>query len=151
MCKGSGHLGLKFKQGDGQVPEGFYYIDRFNPVSNFYLSLGLNYPNEANALRSDAIDLGGDIFIHGSCVSVGCLPLPDTYIKELYVLCVLVKSNGQGKIPVHIYPYRFNVLNNILFKTFSKYASFWDSLESEFIFFQEHKTLRFFEINTIGN
>lgn len=45
ICARSGQLGPKRKQGDGQVPEGFYYIDRFNPTSNYYLSLGLNYPN----------------------------------------------------------------------------------------------------------
>lgn len=45
ICSRSGQPGPKRKQGDGQVPEGFYHIDRFNPTSNFYLSLGLNYPN----------------------------------------------------------------------------------------------------------
>src|SRR5690606_38541321 len=73
ICSRSGQLGPKRKQGDYQVPEGFYYIDRFNPSSNFYLSLGLNYPNAADKRNSKANHLGGDIFIHGSCVTIGCL------------------------------------------------------------------------------
>jgi murein L,D-transpeptidase YafK len=69
ICARSGLLGPKRKQGDYQVPEGFYYIDRFNPTSNFYLSLGLNYPNLSDKLKSKASDVGGDIFIHVSCAT----------------------------------------------------------------------------------
>ena len=151
VCKGSGSLGPKFEQGDKQVPEGFYFIERFNPESNFYLSLGINYPNSADVLRTDALDPGGDIFIHGSCVTVGCLPMTDEFIKELYVLCVLAKSKGQQKIPVHIYPYKFNLLNNLVYKTFSKYSDFWDGLILDFNFFQKNRQLRFYEIDYLGN
>ena len=95
VCAGSGSLGPKNKQGDRQVPEGFYFIDRFNPLSNFWLSLGINYPNKADAARSNANDLGGDIFIHGSCSTVGCLPMNDENIKEIYLLSILAKNKGQ--------------------------------------------------------
>lgn len=151
VCKASGNLGPKYKQGDHQVPEGFYYIDRFNPNSNFHLSLGINYPNSADKLRSDANDLGGDIFIHGSCVTVGCLPMTDEVIKELYVLCALARSNGQDKIPVYIYPYRFNVLNNLIYKTMSKHREFWDGLLEDYQYFQLNRQLRFYEIDRNGN
>jgi murein L,D-transpeptidase YafK len=104
VCKKSGKLGPKRKQGDLQVPEGFYYIDRFNPASNFHLSLGINYPNQSDLFWADKTDPGGDIFIHGSCVTVGCLPITDDQIKELYIFCVEAKSNGQNQIPVHIFP-----------------------------------------------
>ena len=151
VCKASGKLGPKYKQGDHQVPEGFYYIDRFNPKSTYYLSLGINYPNMADQRRSDAADLGGDIFIHGSCVTVGCLPMTDDIIKELYVLCVLAKSNGQDKIPVYIYPYRFNILNNLIYKTMSKHSEFWDGLVEDYQYFQLNRQLRFYEIDANGN
>ncbi len=108
ICEVSGVLGPKQKQGDLQTPEGFYYIDRFNPQSNFYLSLGINYPNIADRRRSDASNLGGDIFIHGSCETVGCLPMTDDQIKEIYVLTVEASHHGQSQIPVHIFPYRIN-------------------------------------------
>ena len=108
VCAASGNLGPKIKQGDQQVPEGVYYIDRFNPQSSFHLSLGLNYPNSIDRKRSGSQNPGGDIFIHGACVSIGCLAITDTYINELYVLAALAKSGNPQNIPVHIFPFRMN-------------------------------------------
>lgn len=106
ICAKSGQLGPKRKQGDLQVPEGFYYIDRFNPASSFYLSLGINYPNLSDQRKSKAGNLGGDIFIHGSCVTIGCLPMTDDKIKEIYLYAINARNNGQEKIPVYIFPFR---------------------------------------------
>lgn len=104
VCSKSGTLGPKRKQGDFQVPEGFYSIDRFNPYSNFHLSPGVNYPNKSDQILGLSGSLGGDIFIHGDCVTIGCLPITDDQIKELYILCVEAKNAGQNKIPVTIFP-----------------------------------------------
>lgn len=106
VCAASGELGPKREQGDGQVPEGFYFIDRFNPRSNFHLSLGLDYPNDSDRLRGKKGRLGGDIFIHGSCVTIGCLPLRDGPIEELYLIALDAKTHGQKRIPVHVFPTR---------------------------------------------
>ncbi|NOU61375.1 L,D-transpeptidase family protein [Marinifilum caeruleilacunae] len=111
VCRKSGQLGPKRKQGDLQVPEGFYYIDRFNPASNFHLSLGINYPNQSDKILADQNHPGGDIFIHGACVTVGCLPITDELIKELYLFCVEAKNNGQKHIPVHIFPAKLSDKN----------------------------------------
>jgi murein L,D-transpeptidase YafK len=77
ILKSSGGPGPKRREGDLQVPEGFYVIDRYNPKSNFHLSLGLNYPNAADRVHADPERPGSDIFIHGSNVTVGCAPLGD--------------------------------------------------------------------------
>ncbi|MGZ3848513.1 MAG: L,D-transpeptidase family protein, partial [Flavisolibacter sp.] len=77
ICALAGTLGPKRMQGDYQVPEGFYYINEFNPNSTYYLSLGLNYPNASDKILSDSLHPGGDIYIHGSCVTVGCIPVTD--------------------------------------------------------------------------
>jgi murein L,D-transpeptidase YafK len=77
VCAMAGTLGPKRMEGDYQVPEGFYYINEFNPRSVYHLSLGLNYPNASDRYLSDAIQPGGDIYIHGSCVTTGCIPIPD--------------------------------------------------------------------------
>jgi murein L,D-transpeptidase YafK len=106
ICAASGTLGPKSQAGDLQVPEGVYYVDRFNPVSAYHLSLGINYPNAADRRRSSARNLGGDIFIHGGCVTIGCLPISDRLIEELYVMAVLARSAGQRQIPVQIVPCR---------------------------------------------
>lgn len=104
VCRTSGELGPKRKQGDLQIPEGFYHINRFNPQSNFYLSLGINYPNKSDRVLGNKAKLGGDIFIHGACVTVGCLPITNDLIKELYIFCVEARNNGQTNIPVTIFP-----------------------------------------------
>lgn len=98
----SGVLGPKLQRGDRQVPEGWYYINRFNPKSRFHLSLGLNYPNEADKIRSAGRDPGDDIFIHGSNKSIGCLAMGDPAIEEIYGLARDVKS----RIHVLILPSR---------------------------------------------
>jgi murein L,D-transpeptidase YafK len=109
VCALAGSLGPKRMQGDFQVPEGFYYINEFNPTSNYYLSLGLNYPNASDKVLSDSIKPGGEIYIHGSCVTVGCIPITDQQIDELYVLAAYARDQGQHYIPVHIFPCRFDI------------------------------------------
>lgn len=106
ICTTSGRLGPKRRQGDGQIPEGFYHIRVFNPASSFHLSLGINYPNASDRILSDREHPGGDIYIHGSCVTIGCIPLTDDLIREVYLLCVEARNNGQERIPVTIYPAR---------------------------------------------
>ena len=128
----TGDLGPKRKQGDMQTPEGFYHIDRFNPVSNFHLSLGINYPNESDKILGEKGNLGGDIFIHGSNVTVGCMPMTDDKIKDIYMLAIEARNAGQTQIPVHIFP--MNLSGNHL-KELEKYAksedfiSYWSKLK----------------------
>ena len=62
FCFFSGELGPKREQGDMQIPEGFYHIDRFNPTSYFFLSLGINYPNISDRKLSTSRDVGGRYF-----------------------------------------------------------------------------------------
>lgn len=108
VCATSGTYGPKRKEGDKQIPEGFYYINEFNPNSNYHLALGLNYPNASDAILSDQYKPGGDIYIHGNCVTIGCLPLTDSLIEQVYYLASVVKEQGQDFIPVHIYPLRYD-------------------------------------------
>lgn len=95
FCATSGKVGPKRKEGDLQIPEGIYQINHFNPQSNFYLSLGINYPNASDKILSDKHQPGGSIYIHGNCVTIGCIPITDDKIKELYILAVEARNNGQ--------------------------------------------------------
>ena len=155
ICSKSGSLGPKRKQGDRQVPEGFYYIDRFNPASNFYLSLGINYPNSSDRILSKASNLGGDIFIHGACVTIGCLPMTTDKIKEIYMYAVHAKNNGQNKIPVYIFHYRMTKANNQMY--FGMHMSdqplinFWMNLKKGFQTFQENKKALNYKVNQDGS
>ena len=145
ICASSGEIGPKRKQGDYQVPEGFYFIDRFNPYSNFYLSLGLNYPNKSDRILGLKGKLGGDIFIHGNCVTIGCLPITDDKIKELYLICVEAKNNGQNKIPVTIFP--TELTDSVFAELKAKYSSdtdkigLWTDLKKGYNIFNETKKL----------
>lgn len=151
VCKSSGIVGPKRKEGDLQVPEGFYYIDRFNSKSSFYLSLGLNYPNASDLILSDKQKPGGDIFIHGNCVTVGCLPMTDDKMKEIYLIALNAKLSGQEYIPIHIFPFKFNYLNKyIYFSKFQSFQYFWHNLEEEYNYFETNKNIRNFYVDEKG-
>lgn len=91
----SGRPGPKLAEGDRQVPEGFYQVQSLNPNSRFHLSLRLDYPNAFDR-RAAELDgrthLGGDIMIHGSAVSIGCLAMGDAAAEDLFVLSALARS-----------------------------------------------------------
>lgn len=133
FCTTSGTLGPKRKEGDLQIPEGIYHINHFNPQSNFLLSLGINYPNAADKILSDPKHPGGAIYIHGNCVTVGCIPITDDKIEELYILAVEARNNGQDKIPCHIFPAHLNATGFQQLKTtFGRTPSliaFWENLK----------------------
>lgn len=89
--KASGILGPKLRMGDYQVPEGFYRVESLNPNSKFHLSLRVSYPSgedkeQARLDGRSAENLGGDIMIHGSNQSVGCLAMGDEGAEDLFVL-----------------------------------------------------------------
>lgn len=93
----SGGSGPKLKQGDKQIPEGIYSIEYLNPHSKFHLSMKVNYPNAFDlkmAERDNRVNLGGDIFIHGRDVTIGCIPIGDEAIEELYLLAEHCLKNG---------------------------------------------------------
>lgn len=136
----SGKLGPKIKEGDLQTPEGYYAINAFNPQSNFYLSLGVNYPNQADLFRSGKNKPGGDIYIHGNQVTVGCIPLTDDKIKEVYVLATESRNAGQKEIPVSIYPFRMtneNVKSKL--PLYPQQKLFWTNLQEGYVYFVKHK------------
>lgn len=146
VCTLSGKMGPKRKEGDRQVPEGFYYINDFNPNSNYHLSLGINYPNFSDRILSDQKNPGGDIYIHGNCITVGCIPLTDEFIDEVYILAVNAKNAGQDFIPVHVFPVKFgnpgsmNYLGSFSL-TDSSSKQFWAELRTAYDYFEQHHRL----------
>jgi murein L,D-transpeptidase YafK len=107
----SGEAGPKLKQGDEQVPEGIYSVLWLNPNSSYHLSIRIDYPNKFDkemAKRDKRTRLGGDIFIHGSFVSIGCLAMGDAAIEELFLL---VNDVGTRNTQVLIMPYDFRTID----------------------------------------
>jgi murein L,D-transpeptidase YafK len=154
FCTSSGVLGPKRKEGDLQIPEGIYSINHFNPFSTFHLSLGINYPNASDRILSDKKHPGGAIYIHGSCVSIGCIPITDDKIKELYVLTVEARNEGQENIPVHIFPAkldkgRIEQISDVTTVT-EETVLFWKNLEPVYADFESTKKIRGVKVEKDG-
>jgi len=155
VCSISGDLGPKRRQGDRQVPEGYYEIDLFNPLSDYLLSLHVNYPNNVDRARPGrGGNMGGDIYIHGGCQSIGCLAMTDDGIEELYWMAVEVRAAGQTRIPVHIFPARLDDVGfTRLVKSFAKQPQlgvFWANLKPGFDYFEAHRRLPLVVAGTDG-
>lgn len=97
---GNEPVGHKQFEGDGKTPEGVYFIDRFNPRSQYYLSVGISYPNANDKAYAESFGLrpGGDIFIHGwgpegqvkapkkRDWTAGCIAIRDEEIEEVFAM-----------------------------------------------------------------
>ncbi len=83
ICALSGILGPKRYEGDRQVPEGFYFLSDFKPNSEYHLSMLVNYPNYSDLIAGDKNRPGGDIYIHGACMTVGCMPMTNELIEDI--------------------------------------------------------------------
>lgn len=156
VCALAGSLGPKRMQGDFQVPEGFYYINEFNPKSTYHLSLGLNYPNISDRILGDSLQPGGDIYIHGKCVTTGCIPIMDQQIEELYILAAHAKTQGQDFIPVHIFPIDFknarsNGYLNRYLKDFPEYIPMVNELKQAYNYFEKTKKLPIIMVSRKGD
>jgi murein L,D-transpeptidase YafK len=143
-------------QGDYQVPEGFYYINEFNPKSVYHLSLGLNYPNSSDKMLADSLQPGGDIYIHGSCVTTGCIPITNQQIEELYILATYAKNAGQDFIPVHIFPVQFKNPKSVdyltkFLKDFPEYTNLSNEMKRAYQYFDKTKQLPLVMVNKKGN
>lgn len=156
VCMQSGDIGPKRAEGDNQVPEGFYYINEFNSKSRYHLALGLNYPNASDKVLSDPKKPGGDIYIHGNCVSTGCIAIQDYPIEEVYALAAIAKANGQDFVPVHIYPVNYGIKKSLDYLTESikgKQAINKTilSIKSVYDYFEKKKELPIILVNKKGD
>ena len=109
----SGSLGPKLQEGDGQVPEGIYPIESLNPNSRFHVALRVGYPNTFDsfqAAREGRTQLGGDIMIHGSSVSAGCLAMGNEAAEDLFVLAA---DTGVTNVSVIIAPVDFRKVKSV--------------------------------------
>lgn len=145
ICALSGSLGPKRWEGDRQVPEGFYFISDFNARSDFHLSMLLNYPNYSDLIMGNKHAPGSAIYIHGGCYTIGCLPMTDQGIKEIYTLSLVTKINGQNNIPVHVFPVRFNEASiGFLAKEYGndiEKQKFWLNLKVGYDYFENNKKI----------
>lgn len=104
ICRWSGALGPKFKQGDRQAPEGFYSVGReqLNPNSRWYRSFNLGFPNAFDRGHGRT---GSFLMVHGGCGSVGCYAMTNTQMDEIWRLVTAALDGGQKRFQVQVFPF----------------------------------------------
>ena len=110
ICKWSGKLGPKFKEGDRQAPEGFYTITpaQMNPKSSYHLSFNIGFPNVYDRANDRS---GSHLMVHGACSSRGCYSMTDEQIQEIYTLARQAFQGGQRAFQLQAYPFRMTPAN----------------------------------------
>jgi murein L,D-transpeptidase YafK len=137
ICKFSGGLGPKLKEGDGQAPEGCYTVtpEQMNPNSRYHLSFNLGFPNDFDRYHRRT---GSALMVHGSCVSIGCYAMGDEAIEEIWTLCVRALESGQTSFQVHCFPFRLSQTNLKRHRD-DQWAEFWEELEAVYQAFEERR------------
>jgi murein L,D-transpeptidase YafK len=134
ICRWSGELGPKVREGDRQAPEGFYTITpgQMNPNSSYYLSINLGFPNEFDRAWGRTGDF---LMIHGVCSSRGCYAMTDEQIGEIYALAREALFGGQQTFQVQAFPFRMTPLNMARHRTNPNMA-FWKMLKEGYDHFE---------------
>jgi len=127
MCRWSGQLGPKIREGDRQVPEGFYTITpgQMNPNSAYYLSFNIGFPNAYDRAWGRT---GTAIMVHGICSSAGCFSMTDPQIEEIYALVREAFAGGQRGIQMQSLPFRMTA-ENLAKHRLDPNIAFWRELK----------------------
>jgi murein L,D-transpeptidase YafK len=137
MCRWSGKLGPKTRNGDRQAPEGFYHVSAgmLNPKSQYYMSFNLGYPNRLES----ALGYTGDaLMVHGACSSAGCYALTDQGVGEIYAIVSKALASGQSHFQVQAYPFRMTAENMALHMS-DENLPFWRTLKEGYDAFEVTK------------
>jgi murein L,D-transpeptidase YafK len=127
MCRWSGQLGPKVREGDRQAPEGFYTITpaQMNPNSSFYLSYNMGFPNAFDRAYGRT---GSHLMVHGACSSRGCYSMTDEQIAEIYALVREAHSGGQTSVQMQAFPFRMTAENLARHRS-DPHMPFWRNLK----------------------
>ncbi|MFD1333630.1 hypothetical protein ACFQ4O_16630, partial [Methylopila musalis] len=127
ICRFSGKLGPKVKEGDKQAPEGFYSVapGQMNPRSSYYLSFNLGFPNKYDQALGRT---GQHLMVHGDCLSAGCYAMTDTQMAEIYALAREAFRGGQKAFQVQALPFRMTP-ENMARRRSDKNIAFWRNLK----------------------
>ena len=127
ICRWSGDLGPKVKQGDRQAPEGFYTITpgQMNPNSKYYLAFNLGFPNTFDKAHDRS---GAFLMVHGDCSSAGCYSMSDDQMAEIYALGREAFLGGQKSFQVQAFPFRMTALNLAKHRN-SPHLAFWKMIK----------------------
>lgn len=127
ICRWSGQLGPKTREGDRQTPEGFYAVGRrqMNPNSAYYLSFDVGFPNAYDQAHGA---YGSHLMVHGTCSSAGCYAMTDKQIGEIYAIAREAFAGGQQAFQFQAYPFRMTAQNMARHRSDPNIA-FWRQLK----------------------
>jgi murein L,D-transpeptidase YafK len=127
ICRWSGQLGPKKREGDRMTPEGFYAIPQaqMNPNSSFYLSFNMGFPNAYDRSHGRT---GNFLMVHGACSSAGCYSMTDDQMGEIYALMREAHSGGQKTVQMQSYPFRMTA-ENLAKHRHDPNMAFWKNLK----------------------
>ncbi|TGD96346.1 hypothetical protein EU555_24190 [Methylobacterium nonmethylotrophicum] len=134
ICRWSGQLGPKVREGDRQAPEGFYPITmgQMNPNSSYYLSFDTGYPNAFDRANGRT---GSYLMVHGTCSSAGCFAMTDEAISEIYAIAREAFAGGQRAFQFQSYPFRMTAQNLAKFRN-DPHIGFWKNLKEGSDYFE---------------
>jgi murein L,D-transpeptidase YafK len=137
ICRFSGELGPKLKEGDRQAPEGFYQVasGQLNPNSRHHLSFNLGFPNSFDRAHGRT---GSFLMVHGGCSSIGCYAMTDPSVDDIYRLVAAALRNGQDEVDVHAFPFRMTDINMARHAQ-SRWIAFWRDLKSGYDQFERER------------
>jgi murein L,D-transpeptidase YafK len=134
ICKWSGKLGPKFKEGDRQAPEGFYEITPglMNPNSSYHLAFNLGYPNKYDRSHGRT---GSHLMVHGACSSRGCYAMTDAQVQDIYALARDSFKGGQRSFQVQAFPFKMTPENMARHRG-NDHMDFWRMLKRGYDHFE---------------
>ncbi len=138
ICRWSGMLGPKYREGDRQAPEGFYTVDQdqLNPNSRMHRSFNLGYPNAFDRAHSRT---GSFLMVHGGCTSIGCYAVTDGIVDEIYRIVTAALDKGQARFSVQAFPFRMTP-ENLALHGDNGNARFWRDLKPGYDLFERTLT-----------
>jgi murein L,D-transpeptidase YafK len=134
ICRWSGGLGPKLREGDWQAPEGFYTVDAnaLNPASRWHRSFNLGFPNAFDRAHGRT---GSYLMVHGGCSSIGCFAMTDAVIDEIWRLVTAALKRGQRRFHVHVFPFRMTQAR-MAQHSHGSWAGFWRDLKPGYDLFE---------------
>src|SRR5918995_228578 len=134
ICRWSGQLGPKVREGDRQAPEGFYTVTpaQMNPNSAYYLSFDTGYPNAYDRAHGRT---GAHLMVHGTCSSRGCFAMTDEAIAEVYAIGREAFAGGQRSFQFQSYPFRMTAENLAKYRN-DQHMPFWLNLKEGSDYFE---------------
>jgi len=137
VCRWSGRLGPKLREGDRQSPEGFYTVSKrqLNPRSRWHRSFNIGYPNKFDRSFKRT---GSFIMVHGGCSSIGCFAVTNEAITEIWKIINASFASGQKSFQVHSFPFRMTD-QNVAVRNGEKWSPFWLNLKTGYDQFELDK------------